>query len=106
MGKYFGKIGYGESVETAPGAWEMQFVEKEVYGDVIKNKRTLIDAGDVNDDVKVSIKISFIADPFAVQNFLLIKYATYMGTLWKVTDVEEEYPRLLLTLGGLYNDER
>ena len=29
---------------------------------------------------------------------------TEMGAKWKITDVEVQYPRLLLTIGGLYNE--
>lgn len=105
MGKYYGKIGYGITVETTPGVWETTIVERSVFGDVFKNARRLDNSEHLNDNISISNKISFLADPYALQNFHLIKYASYLGTLWKVTTVEEEFPRLVLTLGGVYNHE-
>lgn len=104
MGRYYGAIGYGETVETSPGIWKNVITERIVYGDVIKNTRRLENSENLNDNISVSIKISFLADPYARHNFHLIKYAEYMGTSWKVTTVDEEYPRLILTLGGVYNE--
>ena len=106
MGKYCGVIGYGVSLETKPGVWKNEITERTICGDVIKNSRRLDANENLNDNIVVSNRISFLADPYACQNFHLIKYVSYMGTLWKVTTVEEEYPRLILTLGGVYNDER
>ena len=47
--------------------------------------------------------ISIVADPYANENFFAIRYVQWMGTLWKVTEVEVQSPRLLLRLGGKYN---
>ncbi len=106
MGKYYGSIGYGitEEQEAQPGVWVIRPVERKVYGDIIKNTRRLDKTENLNDDISTSIQISFLADPYARNNFHLIKYATYMGNKWKVLTVVEEYPRLLLTLGGIFNE--
>ena len=106
MGKYCGTIGYGESKETVPGVWKMEITERTVYGDVFRDSRRLEKNENLNDNISVATKISFLADPYANQNFHLIKFASYMGTLWKVVLAEPEFPRLILTLGGVYNDER
>lgn len=105
MGKYYGAIGYGLTTETVPGVWTNGITERKVYGETMKNSKRSESSDNLNDDIMVSIKISFISDPFALMNFHLIKYATYMGTPWKVTMVEEEFPRLVLTLGGMYNGD-
>lgn len=105
MGKYYGKIGYGVTKETSPGVWTKEITERSVYGEMYKNTRRFDTTEHLNDSLSLSNKISFLADPYARQNFHLIVYASYMGTLWKVVSVEEEYPRLVLTLGGVYNDE-
>jgi len=106
MGKYCGTIGYGARTETSPGVWTTTITERVIYGEVIKVSMRPTSNDNLNDDISVLIKISFLADPYAVQNFLLIKFVSYLGALWKVSLVEEEYPRLILTLGGVYNDER
>ena len=108
MAKWFGTIGYAETVERPEnsGIWVETITERSYYGDVIRNSRRLESAGQVNDNVVVSNQISIVADPFANQNFHAMRYAEFMGTKWKITNVEVQYPRLLLTLGVKYNAEQ
>lgn len=104
MAKFFGRVGYGMSTETCPGVWEDVITDKNYYGDVLRNSRKLVVAsGTLNDNINMSNEISIIADPFATANFQSIKYIEYMGTLWKVINVEVQYPRLILGMGGVYN---
>lgn len=105
MAKYFGTIGYALTTETAPGVWEEQLIEKEYYGDVLQYSKRYQPAGNVNDDIEISNRISIVADPFAFQNFIFIRYATWMGVKWKVSSIDVEYPRLVLSIGGVYNVE-
>ena len=32
-------------------------------------------------------------------------YAEIMGTKWKISEVEVQYPRLILTIGGVWNGD-
>lgn len=105
MAKFFGKIGYAETVETAPGVWREQITVREYYGDVTRNMRRYESAGQVNDNINISNTISIVADPFAYDNFHAMRYIEYLGVKWKVSSVEVQYPRLLLTIGGVYNGE-
>lgn len=104
MAKWCGIIGYAEQVETTPGVWSEQITERKYYGDVIRNNRRLQSAGKLNDDINVGNEISIIADPFANNNFHSMRYVEFMGTKWKVTTVDVQYPRLILSLGGVYNE--
>lgn len=105
MAKWFGKIGFDRgTVETAPGVWQPSIVEKSYFGDVQRNSRRLQTSDKVNDDLNISNEISIVADPYANENFHKIRYAVFMKTKWKVTDVEVQYPRLILTLGGEWNE--
>lgn len=104
MAKYFGKIGYAEQSETVPGVWEEKIVERQYYGDVVRNVRKLESSGNLNDDINVSMEISIVADPYAIQNFHTMRYVEFMGSLWKIYNVEVNYPRLVLTIGGLYTN--
>ena len=106
MGKWFGRIGYAEQLETTPGVWEEKIVERNYYGDVVRNYRKLESSGEVNDDINVSMEISIVADPYAIQNFHAMRYIEYMGSLWKLSNVEVNYPRLILQIGGLYNGQQ
>ena len=104
MAKYYGKIGYAETVETEPGVWDEQITERSYYGELIRNTRMLQNSGGVNDNVNIANQISIVADPYANQNFYKMRYAEFTGAKWKITNVEVQYPRLILTIGGLYND--
>ena len=103
MAKWFGKIGYATTAETAPGVWEESITVREYYGDIIRNSRRLQSGDKVNDDLNISNQLSIVSDPYGNENFHAMRYAEFMGAKWKVTDVEVQYPRLLLTLGGVYN---
>lgn len=104
MAKWFGVIGYKETKETSPGVWSEQITEQNYYGDTISNRWMNQSSNNVNDDVNVNNQISIIADPFVYKNFQFIRYAEFMGVKWKVLNVEVQHPRLILTLGGVYNE--
>lgn len=103
MAKLSCKIGFIVTSETKPGVWKEVATERRYYGDLIKNNRRLQSSGNVNDNVTISNEISIVADPFANENFHAIRYAEYMGTKWKVTSVDVQYPRLILSMGEVYN---
>lgn len=105
MAKYFGTIGYALTAETAPGVWEEQLIEREYYGDVLQYSKRYQTTNQVNDNIEISNRISILADPYAFENFIYIRYLTWMGNKWKVSSVDVEYPRLILAIGGLYNVE-
>jgi hypothetical protein len=103
MARFSGRIGYGESVETAPGVWVDQIVERSYYGDVIRNARNLREGENLNPDLSVQNSISIVADAYANNHFFAIRYVEWAGTLWTVSSVEVQSPRLLLRLGEVYN---
>ncbi len=103
MAKFFGVIGYGLNEETRPGVWKDQIIERQYYGDLIRNTRRLQSTENLNDDINIANEISIVADPFAYQNFHAMRYVEFMGAKWKITNVEVQYPRLILTIGGVYN---
>jgi hypothetical protein len=103
MARFFGRIGYGESVETAPGVWEDVIVERSYYGDVIRNARNLREGENLNFDLSVQNSIRIVADAYANEHFFNIRYVEWAGALWTVSSVEVQSPRLLLRLGEVYN---
>lgn len=106
MAKFYGVIGYGETVQTAPGVWEDSIVEYSYYGDVVRNTRRLQDGEHLNNDLSVGNSISIVADAYANEHFFAIRFVEWAGTLWTVSEVEVQSPRLLLRLGGVYNGPR
>jgi hypothetical protein len=103
MARFFGKVGFGESVEMAPGNWEDVIIEHDYYGDVIRPSRRLEQGPKVNSDISVGNSISILADAYANENFIAIRYVQWAGQRWIVSNVEVQRPRLLLELGGVYN---
>lgn len=104
MAKYYGKIGYAITEETTPGVWEEKIVERYYYGDVIKNFKRYQNSDHLNDNINISNRLSIIADPFAYNNFINIRYVKWLGSKWKIESAEVDYPRLLLDIGGVYNE--
>ena len=105
MGKFYGSIGYAETVETSPGVWVERSTERKYYGDVNRDSRRLQSANQLNDNINVSSEISIVADPYAYNHFHSMRYVEFMGAKWKVSTVEPKPPRLILTLGGLCNGQ-
>lgn len=103
MAKWYGVIGYADTVEVEPGIWDEQVTERPYYGELIRNTRRLQTTDKVNDDLTISNQISIVSDPYAINNFHAMKYAVLWGTKWKITSVEVQYPRLILEVGGVYN---
>ncbi len=105
MAKFYGVIGYAETSETAPGVWVEAITERNYSGDVVKISRRWQAGENLNDNLTVSNEISIVADPFAYQNFYAMRYIKWMGASWKIDKVEVQRPRLILTIGGVYNGE-
>jgi hypothetical protein len=103
MAKFYGSIGFAVTTETADGVWTEVITEYNYTGDVLRNTRRLEPGENLNDNLTINNSISIIADPFANQNFHAMRYVKWMGASWKITNVEVQRPRLLLTIGGVYN---
>ena len=103
MGKFYGPIGYGIQHEDKPGVFKYEIKERNYFGDVLQFIRKAESGENLNDDININNKISIVADPFAYENFRTMLYVLWMGVKWKVTNVEMQHPRLILTIGGVYN---
>jgi hypothetical protein len=103
MARYFGKVGYGHDVDKGHGNWETQITERQYYGDVVRDFRRLQEADKVNKNLTTSTSISIVSDAYANENIRAIRYVEWTGVLWDVTVVDQEHPRLILQLGGVYN---
>ena len=106
MGKFYGKIAYAKQVETAKGVWRDSIEERNYFGDVIKNVSKVQNSSEnLNDNLNVDNKISILADPFAYQFFSRMRYVVWLGSKWKIVSVDVQRPRLILTIGGIYNEQ-
>lgn len=103
MAKFHGMIGFAENREVKPGVWRDVIVEREYGGDVLDRLFENRSSQDVNDDLILNNKISVISDTYAFENFQFMKYVVYLGKKWKISSVSVQYPRLVLSMGGVYN---
>lgn len=103
MAKFSGEIGYFMSVEKEPGLWVEDYIEKHYYGDLMRNSNSFQSSSGVNDNISLNNSISIVADPYANENFQHMRYVKFMGAKWKITNAEVQYPRIILTVGGVYN---
>ena len=103
MAKFYGVIGYVKSEETRPGVWQEIPTERYYYGEIGRNTSRFQSGDQLNDNLNIANEISIVADPYAYDNFRWIRYVELMGAKWKITNVEPQYPRLILSVGGLYN---
>ena len=109
MAKYYGMIGFGKTVETdptnRPGVYELVIEERPYYGDILANNRRYERGDGLNDDLNVRNEFSILADPFAMENFSGMRYLTWLGSKWKITDVKIDFPRMTLSVGGVWNEQ-
>lgn len=102
--KWFGKIAFADQVDDGTGIWENKIVERDYFGDILQNsKRNQVT--EINQDITVTNQLSVIADPYLLDSFHKILYVTFMGSKWRVSEVQVGYPRLTLSFGSLYNEE-
>ena len=103
MAKFYGKVGFLRTEESAPDVYSEVLTERLYKGDVIRNQKRYQSSESLNDDVVLSNNISIVADDYANENVFAIRYVMYKGVPWKVTNAEIQRPRIILTLGGKCN---
>lgn len=103
MARFYGVIGFVETKQTVPGVWSEEIVERRYSGDINRATRRFQTADKLTDDINVSNEISILGDPYAHSNIFSMRYVEFMGAKWKISNVEVQYPRLILSVGGLYN---
>lgn len=103
MAKFHGKVGFGIPTKEEPGLWVEKIEEHEYSGDLIQMSRLLQASENVHDNVTLSVEISIVGDDFALKNFGHIRYVILGGVKWKISKVNPLFPRLVLTVGGVFN---
>lgn len=104
MAKYHGLVGYALATkDDGYGVYDPMIVERPYYGDLIRNVKKEQPSDGVNNNITIQNDISIVADTYAYQNFHQIRYVTFMGARWEVSSIEVARPRLILSVGGVYN---
>lgn len=104
MAKYSGYIGYALTQETEPGVWSESITEKRCYGDIIKDNRKIVDSNQINNSINISNTFSIVSNKFMLENLSSMRYITFMNSKWNISSVEIKPPRMILSIGGLYNE--
>ena len=105
MAKFYGAVGYIETTEDAPDVFVEHATERMYKGDLVRNNRRLEKGIGLNDDVTISNTISILADPYANNHIHAIRYVKWRGVAWKISSIDVEPPRIVMTLGGVYNGQ-
>lgn len=104
MSRFYGKVGFSETVDKGDGIWASdEITEIDVVGDLIQETIRSVPNEHLNDDIKLTNRVSLISDETLLRNFQSLKYVKWMGVAWVVQSVEVKRPRLILSLGGVYN---
>lgn len=104
MSRYSGVIGYAEEAELINGVWEdSEITERRYFGSIERVSRSIQNGSSILPDITVNNTISIVADAYAHNNFSRMRYVVWENTYWEVVSVEVRHPRLILTLGGVYN---
>ena len=109
MAKFYGKIGFIKTEELYDGGeptgrFKVRTIERNYSGDILRNNRRWSESTEkVTDDISIDNQFSILADSFMIENVSYLKYITYFGAKWKITNVDVQYPRLILTTGGVWN---
>lgn len=105
MTRYSGLIGFAtKSTETTPGVWTEGITERKMTGDVLDARLSQSIAESVNPSLTINNRVSVVGDRFSFENYSSIRYAEYLGQKWAVTSIQVLRPRLILQLGGPWNE--
>lgn len=103
MAKFYGSIGFSRTVETAPSVYEEQTSERKYFGDIQADFFKIKNGKNLNDEIDINNKLSIVADSFAINHYGAMRYVKWHNEAWEISSVEVSWPRLILSIGGLYN---
>lgn len=104
MGKFFGRVGFAVTEDVGDGVWKEKITDKKYAGDVVRLQKNR-DAGEhINDGLRLNAQFSILMDPWFQDHLSSVRYIEYMNSKWVIETVDPtNYPRVLLTPGGLYH---
>lgn len=105
MTKYYGKLGFVETVEESPGRWIEKNIERPYKGDVVRNmRRWNIPTDKMASDISLNNSLIIVADEYLITHSPYLRYAEVAGSYWEISSIDlTDRPRCVLELGGVYN---
>lgn len=104
MNRFYGNVGFIINKKVAPGVYEPDETTRPYYGDILTHRSRFNQPTDTtNSDLKITNTISIVADAFSIENVGYMRWVEYSNSKWSIESVEVKYPRIELTLGGVYN---
>lgn len=102
--KYSGKVGFADTREITIDVYEEGIVEKHMIGDFLRysSQYHFVSQSTVS-DIQANHRISLIGTPYAREKFQKMVYITINGERWRISAAELATPRIIVTLGGIYN---
>ena len=101
--KFYGEVGFVKTTVNEISVAEESVIRLPYYGEIIRDRRRINSSDKIVKDVSIQNEISIVADKFMTDNLAWIKFVNWHGIDWSVDTVEINYPRINLTLGGVYN---
>jgi hypothetical protein len=107
--RFSGAVGYAADSQVTPGVWKEIITEHNYYGDVIQYSRRLDPASQTppttSNNIALGNSFSIVGDELAFGNITNMRYVVWQGSRWAITDVMVKRPRLILTIGDLWNGD-
>lgn len=101
--RYSGKFGYGQNVETSPGIWEDVVTERDHLGVVVQSTEAFSVANSVLPQYRTTTSVSVLSDGVLKESYTDLIYVTYKGERWSIGSIVEEWPKLTIHIGEVYN---
>lgn len=105
--KFSGKAGFRiDDVEIEPGVYKPQVVVKAIKGSVVSNsyQHQNSDKSTI-DNVRITNQLSIVANQFLNKHITNLMYVEFQGVKWKVESFDIQPPRVVVSLGGVYNEQ-
>lgn len=104
MARFYGEIGFADTVETSPGIAEDVIIERKFHGDVLRSTGRMVVEGDhINPNPAFNNSISIVGSKYAFANWKKIRYIKFEGELWTISSMAIQRPRLVIEMGDIYN---
>jgi len=106
LARFYGPIGFVDTMKDSPDSdiWiEVPIIERKYRGEISRNTRRWDNGEYLNKNLNISNTISIVADPYISNHLNSIRYIKWLGGYWEVSSVDVSYPRLTLSIGGVYN---